>query len=139
MGAKIYAMMAVAAMILVSVSAVAFLYQDESTDGSDEMTETIMTPGTYEREVKAGEEFTIALNSNPTTGYDWIIVSADGLEKTGDRYEVEPGKENLCGAGGIQYFTFKCDSQGEYRIVLDYCRAWEGSCGNIVNIDVKVV
>ena len=72
-----------------------------------------------------GKEFIIALDSNPTTGYDWD-ADYDGnmLSLVEEEYSTQkcPG---LVGAGGTQYFTFKASKTGETKITLDYQRSWE--------------
>ena len=73
-----------------------------------------------------GEEFVIALDSNPTTGYEWIASYDDSiLDLTYQEYNAEkcPG---LVGAGGTYYFGFEALKKGETKITIDYLREWEG-------------
>lgn len=73
-----------------------------------------------------GKEFVIALDANPTTGYNWIASYDDNrLELTLEDYSTEkcPG---LVGAGGTQYFGFEALKKGETEITFDYQREWEG-------------
>jgi len=88
--------------------------------------------------VKAGEDVTIALEGNRTTGYDWKVVSADGLELKGENYVVKQSEPMLCGVGGTHYFTFHCEKAGTYNVVLDYLREWEGSEGNTKTVQIIV-
>ena len=72
-----------------------------------------------------GNEFVIALDSNPTTGYEWEVTYDDKMLALVDKeYSAEkcPG---LVGAGGTRYFTFKTLKKGETKITLDYQRSWE--------------
>jgi len=75
---------------------------------------------------RVGQEFTIALDSNPTTGYDWqethdvIMLS---LEE--DRYEPDEKAEGLVGAGGTQYYRFEALKKGDTEVILIYMRPWE--------------
>ncbi|MBA7698350.1 hypothetical protein ES703_107027 [subsurface metagenome] len=81
-----------------------------------------------EKKISVGleEEFIIALDSNPTTGYDWeeshdpykLIL----IEKN---YEPDEKAEGLVGAGGTQYFRFTSQKTGETEITLVYKRPWE--------------
>ena len=72
------------------------------------------------------QEFIIALDSNPTTGYDWeeshdpykLIL----VEK---KYEPDEKAEGLVGAGGTQYYRFKALKKGDTKVNLVYKRAWE--------------
>ena len=70
-------------------------------------------------------EFVVALDSNPTTGYSWVVSYDDtmlSLDYEDFSSEKCPG---LVGAGGTQYFGFKALKAGETEITLDYLRSWE--------------
>ena len=74
-------------------------------------------------EVRAEEQFAIALTGNPTTGYEWqASVDARYIE-SGTR-EFEPGGE-APGAGGREVFRFRARQAGETEIAFEYRRAWE--------------
>lgn len=71
-------------------------------------------------QVEAGKEFTIVLESNPTTGYHWQIVGdLDGavVEFVSQDYQStsDPG---LVGGGGLDIWTFKAVGAGEATITL---------------------
>ncbi len=77
--------------------------------------------------VGANQEFIIALDSNPTTGYSWqeshdetIIKLVEKTYKQGEQAE-----KGLVGAGGVEYFRFKALKAGETRITMTYQRPWE--------------
>lgn len=77
--------------------------------------------------VKTGEEFIIALDSNPTTGYEWaatydesMLILAESSYKTG-----KEAQQGAVGAGGTQYFHFKANKSGQTEITLAYKRPWE--------------
>jgi inhibitor of cysteine peptidase len=73
-----------------------------------------------------GQDFIIALDANPTTGYEWIASYDDSiLTLTHEEYDAEkcPG---LIGAGGTYYFGFEALKKGETEITVDYLREWEG-------------
>ena len=94
--------------------------------------------GDFEKEAKAGDDVVFSLKANMTTGYSWALISSDGIEMTKGWYEVDAGKEGLCGAGGTQFYQFHCEKAGTYTIILDYQRSWVGSEGNVVNILLTV-
>ncbi len=51
------------------------------------------------------QEFTIALDSNPTTGYDWEETHDESmLTLVEDRYTADEKAEGLVGGGGTQYY-----------------------------------
>jgi inhibitor of cysteine peptidase len=77
-------------------------------------------------EVEVGQEFIIALESNPTTGYRCRFINPLGeeiLELVGSEYKV-PENERI-GAGGEELLTFRAVSQGATRMSLGYGRPWE--------------
>jgi predicted secreted protein len=80
--------------------------------------------------IDVGQEFVIALGSNPgSTGYSWqesyeeTMLELVGGEST---FEAEETEEGLVGAGGIEYFRFKALKAGETQITLVYEQPWEG-------------
>jgi len=78
-------------------------------------------------DIGANQEFTIALNSNPTTGYGWQeSYDENFLELVEKSYR--PGAEaepEVVGAGGTEYFQFKALQPGETELVMTYKRGWE--------------
>ncbi|MFC1933048.1 protease inhibitor I42 family protein [Chloroflexota bacterium] len=86
-----------------------------------------------------GSEFAIALDSNPTTGYDWEVSYDDNMLTLGDKEYTMEKCPGLVGAGGTQYFTFKALKKGETKITLDYQRSWEGESINqkVFTVNIK--
>ena len=77
--------------------------------------------------IGTNQEFIIALDSNPTTGYSWQASYDESmLELVGKSYEMgEQAKQGAVGAGGVEYFQFKAVKAGNTEITLDYQRSWE--------------
>lgn len=72
------------------------------------------------------QEFTIALDSNPTTGYKWQVShDVTMLSLVEDRYEPDEKAAGLVGAGGTQYYRFKALRKGNTEVILIYMRPWE--------------
>lgn len=86
------------------------------------------------------QEFVIALDANPTTGYDWE-ESYDGnmLRLVEKKYNPDEKAPGLVGASGTQYFRFKTLKTGKTEITVTYKRPWETeSAAQIVfNVDIK--
>jgi inhibitor of cysteine peptidase len=83
------------------------------------------TEADQEITVALGSEFTIALPSNPTTGFSWQLgQELDGtvLELVGSEYIR--GRA-IPGAGGTECWTFRAAGPGETGITLNYLRPWE--------------
>jgi len=99
-----------------------------------ETTQTTETPTPSENEVDettellnsaVGEEFTIRLEANATTGYRWEVqYDEEYLELTDQDYEVE-ASPGIVGAGGQETFTFRALAIGKTEITFSYSRSWE--------------
>ena len=77
-------------------------------------------------EARTGEEFTIILSANPTTGYQWQL--AEPLNKKivlllNSEYIAE--KPGLIGSGGKEMWRFKALRKGSADIKFKYVRPWE--------------
>ena len=75
---------------------------------------------------RVGEEFTITLDSNPTTGYSWKLSDSfpKGIIKLlGSEYQ--PPVTRRKGAGGKEIWRFKTLAVGKTTITLEYLRPWE--------------
>ena len=76
-----------------------------------------------EHEGKVGEEFTIKLKSNPTTGYHWHPVFDEALlELISNDFTRET---KLIGASGVHRFDFKAIKPGRTTIKMLCKRRWE--------------
>ncbi len=76
--------------------------------------------------LKAGDEFTVVLDSNPTTGYSWQLAGKPDeaiLKLLGSKFQ--PPKTQRRGAGGREFWTFKAVGAGSTAIVMKYVRPWE--------------
>jgi inhibitor of cysteine peptidase len=76
---------------------------------------------------EVNQNFTIALASNPTTGYGWQPKFDNGqisLANKEYRADDTTGKQ-LVGSGGTEFFYFKALKSGETQIVFTYYRPWE--------------
>jgi inhibitor of cysteine peptidase len=72
--------------------------------------------------VKAGQEFAIVLDSNPTTGYTWNITGplSPAVVKVSNTYTPGPNAQKLEGAGGTDKWVFKGVSAGDALIQMEY-------------------
>lgn len=84
---------------------------------------------TKEIQVPASGVLTVALGSNPTTGFIWTekaqIADPAVLQQTENKLLLPEGK-GIAGAGGSQVFTFKALQKGTTTLKMDYSRPWEG-------------
>jgi inhibitor of cysteine peptidase len=82
------------------------------------------TVGTFTAAV--GQELTVTLASNPTTGYHWeLAVPLDEAIVKLVASEYKPPQTTLVGAGGQEIWTFRAIGRGETVISLKYVRPWE--------------
>jgi inhibitor of cysteine peptidase len=87
--------------------------------------------------VKTGEEFSIALPSNATTGYAWeyttVFVQVFPLATT---YVLST--PILTGSGGTDFFRFKAAGAGQVVLHFVYKRPWETSVSDQKDFTVVV-
>jgi inhibitor of cysteine peptidase len=79
-------------------------------------------------EVRAGSEFALALTSNQSTGYQWVLVDSAALgplQLVGKDYSIPRRNRNRNGAGGTERWTFRAPTPGSAVISLAYKRRWE--------------
>jgi len=79
--------------------------------------------------VAAGRSFSIALGSNPTTGYDWSVTSVDAALGKPYKEKFSAAKGGAVGSGGTQSFYWSGKATdglvGDFKIDLAYARSWE--------------
>jgi len=76
--------------------------------------------------VKKGDTFTITVDSNPTTGYEWqVVTTPDGKAVKLEKSTYEAPAKQIPGAGGKQVWTFKAVSPGTATFSAKYSRSWE--------------
>jgi predicted secreted protein len=84
-------------------------------------------------EVKTGDVFTVALDSNATTGFSWTEQAniADGniLKQTAHEYvapRANDDKKPVTGMSGIEEWWFTAGRTGITTATMSYSRPWEG-------------
>lgn len=76
--------------------------------------------------VEKGEEFTIVLESNPSTGYRWQLgKELDEKVVTLQKVEFEEPEAERRGLAGEERWTFKAAGLGHAEIVLEHVPSWE--------------
>lgn len=78
-----------------------------------------------EVQMQVGESLDLRLDENPTTGFQWQVVSGDKsvAEVTGDSFQT-PGTD-AAGAGGTHTFTITAHSAGRTTLRSVLARSWE--------------
>lgn len=90
-------------------------------------------------ELDSGSTLVVTLESNPTTGYNWVISqksNTPGLTLVSNQYQPAETGQKLVGSGGVQIFTFSAESSSSNTLALDYQREWEKK--PIESFEVKI-
>jgi predicted secreted protein len=73
--------------------------------------------------IKEGQEFELNFKSNPTTGFEWILVfDKNIINQTSHTFRTT---STLIGAAGTDIFTFKGISHGTTTLKFQYKRSWD--------------
>lgn len=77
----------------------------------------------------AAKTFSLELDANATTGYEWSYEIEDDslLKVVKDEYKADPADEGMAGVGGTQYYVFEGVKAGETDVTFRYARSWEDS------------
>jgi inhibitor of cysteine peptidase len=79
---------------------------------------------TSEVSLDVGDQLTVSLEANPTTGYNWESGPLpDGLQLVSSEFE-EPGG-SLVGAPGMQLFVFDVTGPGTGILRFEYVRVFD--------------
>jgi predicted secreted protein len=88
---------------------------------------------TRQMEVKTGDVFTVALDSNATTGFGWTeqakIDDENTLKQTAHQYIAPRSNDDtkpVMGMSGIEEWNFTASHSGTTTVSLSYSRPWEG-------------
>lgn len=84
---------------------------------------------TQTTEATVGDEITISLCSNPSTGFGWedpVIGDPAVLEVVSSEYREQTASPSVVGAAGTQRITLRAAAAGASTVTLAYSRPWEG-------------
>ncbi len=82
--------------------------------------------------VNSGEEITIKLCSNPSTGFQWSETPENShpeiLSQDSHDYQIEGdnGTPLPPGTPGVEIWTFTAQTAGQSQLYFEYSRDWEG-------------
>lgn len=87
-----------------------------------------------------GENFTISLESNQSTGYSWsvgMICDNSQVVVAGMDYDLPEGAKT--GQGGAEVWHMKAVSSGTAKVIFYYSRTWEKTAPvNTITYNVTV-
>jgi predicted secreted protein len=101
---------------------------------------------TKQVEVKVGDTFTITLDSNATTGFQWNeqaqIADTEVLTQEAHQYVVPAtnnGSTPAVGMTGVEEWTFTVGQTGTTTATFSYDRPWEGGEKGVRTFELTVV
>lgn len=84
------------------------------------------------------KQVSVRLQANPTTGYQWQIVSYDKRILKPEKPQFMAPKANLVGAPGIMIFPFSIRQKSQNtRVCFAYQRSWEKKPIEICCVDIN--
>jgi predicted secreted protein len=88
-------------------------------------------------EAAEGSTFTLSLEANATTGYNWA-ESVDGTAVRSEGGEYEAPGDAVPGRGGRQLYTYEAVEAGAATIELTYTQVGSGDIGQAYTVTVDV-
>ncbi len=90
-------------------------------------------------QARVGSEFTVALNANPTTGYQWKLVplATEASVQFVSRSFVADTPQRL-GSGGTETWTFRALRAGAAQLEFTYVRPWEAGVDPVQHRTINV-
>jgi predicted secreted protein len=108
------------AAAILALSVVSAACGGESRTTFDDATKPVTVP--------VGSEFELALKSNQSTGYQWVLVDSAALGPlrfVSKSYAIPRERRDNNGAGGTERWIFRAPSTGSGVVALVYKRPWE--------------
>ena len=88
------------------------------------------------------EDFTVTLQANPTTGFQWTVIAYDKNIFDLINQQYIASKVGVIGAGGNTLFTFKLKKQSTYPsssiIKFKYARSWEPESAIFKEVKIRI-
>ncbi|AAM05006.1 protease inhibitor I42 family protein [Methanosarcina acetivorans] len=85
-----------------------------------------------------GENFTLQLSGNPTTGYSWELNVSEGLNILSEDYTQDAVPEESTGVPGTYTWIIQAVDQGTQQVNGEYIRLWENATGPEDNFTLTV-
>ena len=75
--------------------------------------------------LRIGQELTLNLESNPSTGYRWFLANTESSVLISVGKSAFKQGRPMPGAGGVESWTFRAAEGGNETLKFEYRRAWE--------------
>ncbi len=89
-------------------------------------------------QARTGDQISIQLSANATTGYSWAIDKTDTAVLTLQRETYTPYPGGGIGSGGTAVFTFTAQHAGTVHLQLKYWQSWMGDSSIARRYDVTI-
>jgi inhibitor of cysteine peptidase len=96
----------------------------------------------HEVNVDLGDQFSISLDSNPSTGYTWdALYDPEYLKLMSEVYVPDESGSDppVVGVGGNEVFTFEALKTGQSTINFNYHPAWNDEPVDTVEYDINIL
>jgi inhibitor of cysteine peptidase len=90
-------------------------------------------------EIQTGDELTVQLSENPTTGYRWGIDQAGEPVLALQHDDFSLPQEPLIGQGGQRVLTWVAQQPGQTQIRLKLWREWAGDASTVERFQIEIV
>jgi len=76
--------------------------------------------------LQVGQNLTLSLPSNPSTGYRWLVQNPapDVLRSLGKELYNSPEEAGIVGSAGVSSWRFQAKASGEGHLILVYQQPW---------------
>ncbi|MGA9188282.1 MAG: protease inhibitor I42 family protein [Methanosarcina sp.] len=88
--------------------------------------------------LKNGENFTLQLRENPSTGYSWQLNVSKGLTILSDGYTQDEAPEGKVGVSGNRSWIIEAVDQGSQQVNGIYKQSWMNTTGTEKNFTLTV-
>ena len=95
-------------------------------------------------EARVGENFTLTLGENPSTGHLWELTASppdNSVEALGSDYVQDPSEPGMTGVGGTKMYKFKASKPGSGSLVFHHQAPWlkgKEPPAEIVEVETKI-
>ncbi|MDH0732827.1 protease inhibitor I42 family protein [Pseudomonas sichuanensis] len=90
--------------------------------------------------LQVGQNMTLSLPSNPSTGYRWLLQNPapEILRALGPEVYSSPEEAGIVGSGGISIWRFQAKAAGEGHLILVYQQPWAPEVRPVQTFDCSI-
>ncbi|MCV9920840.1 MULTISPECIES: protease inhibitor I42 family protein [Pseudomonas] len=90
--------------------------------------------------LQTGQNLTLSLPSNPTTGYRWLVQNpaTNILRPIGAEVYTQPEQAGLVGSAGVSTWRFQAKAPGDGHLILVYQQPWAPEVRPVQTFDCEI-